>query len=61
MNSDLMNRAMALLAIVLLAGFVAILIVYVPRWDLGIMASLTVVLAAWDFWHTATGRTENKH
>lgn len=59
--SDLLNRAMALLAMVLLTGFVGVLIAYVPRWDLGIMAALTVVLAGWDFWHTATGRKSDHH
>ena len=39
MQSGLLNRVMALLAFVILVGFVGILVAYVPRWDLAIMVS----------------------
>jgi hypothetical protein len=61
MQNGLLNRAMALLAFVILVGFVGILVAYVPRWDLGIMAALTVGLAGWDIWHVAMGHKEDKH
>ncbi|WP_412777186.1 hypothetical protein [Thalassospira lucentensis] len=61
MTGDTLNRAMALLAFVILTGFVGILIAYVPRWDLAIMAMIMLVLAGWDFFHTATGRKSDHH
>ncbi|MCC9624433.1 hypothetical protein LPB41_22355 [Thalassospira sp. MA62] len=61
MTSDLLNRAMALFAFVVLAGFLGILFGYVTRWDLGIMVAITLVLAGWDFFHVATGRKEDTH
>ncbi|MDG4720791.1 MULTISPECIES: hypothetical protein [Thalassospira] len=61
MENTLMNRVMALLAFVILAGFVGILVAYVPRWDLGIMVAICVALAGWDIWHVAMGHKEDKH
>ena len=61
MTGDTLNRAMALLAFVLLTGFVGILIGYVTRWDLAIMSMITLVLAGWDFWHTAMGNKSDHH
>lgn len=61
MENVLLNRAMALLAFIVLAASVVTLVVYVPRWDLGIMIGLTLLLAGWDMWHVAMGHKEDKH
>ena len=44
-----MNKFLALLAFVTLAAFIGILVMGVPRWDLGLVAALVVVLVAVDF------------
>ncbi|KZB69969.1 MULTISPECIES: hypothetical protein [Thalassospira] len=61
MQSGLLNRVMALLAFVILVGFVGILVAYVPRWDLAIMVSICIGLAGWDIWRVAMGHSEDKH
>lgn len=61
MQNVLLNRAMALLAFIVLAVSVGTLVVFVPRWDLAIMVGLTLVLAGWDLWHVAMGHKEDKH
>lgn len=61
MENSLLNRAMALLAFAVLVGFVGILVGYVTRFDLALMAALTVGLAGWDMWHVAMGHKEDKH
>ncbi len=43
------DRIMAMLAFALLAGFLGILVWYVPRLDLGIVVAVTLALVAWDF------------
>jgi len=43
------DRLMALLAFLILAGFLAILIWFVPRLDLGAVVAITLALVAWDF------------
>jgi len=61
MEKSIVNRGVALLAFVILAGFCGILVGYVPRWDLGIMVAVTLGLAGWDIWHVAMGHKEDKH
>ena len=48
-----MNRLIALLALAVLVGFLGILLVSVPRLDLGLVIALTVALAAIDFARSA--------
>ena len=43
-----MNRLMAVAALVVLIGFVAILLIHVPRLDLAVVIGVTVALAGWD-------------
>jgi len=47
------NRLLAALAFAVLLGFVGILVWYVPRLDLGLVVAVTVLLAAYDFFHSA--------
>jgi uncharacterized membrane protein len=61
MENALLNRAMALVAFVFLTATIVTLVIYVPRWDLGIVVGLTLFLAGWDMWHVAMGHTEDKH
>ena len=61
MENSLLNRAMGLLAFVVLIGFVGILVGYVTRWDLEVMVAITVGLAGWDIWHVAMGHKEDTH
>ncbi len=61
MENVLLNRAMALLAFIVLAVSIGTLVFYVPRWDLAIMVGLTLALAGWDMWHVAMGHKEDKH
>lgn len=42
------DRLMALLAYAVMAAFLLILIWYVPRWDLGGVIALTLLLAGYD-------------
>lgn len=45
-----MDKALALLAFVVFAAFLAILVIWVPRWDLGIVCAFTLVMAGTDFY-----------
>lgn len=47
------NRLLAALAFAVLLGFVGILVWYVPRLDLGAVIAVTVLLAGYDFFHSA--------
>jgi hypothetical protein len=47
------NRLLAALAFAVLAGFVGILVWYVPRLDLGAVVAVTVLLAGYDFYRSA--------
>lgn len=42
------EKIMAILAFSLLAGFLVILVWYVPRWDLGSIVAVTLILAGID-------------
>ena len=42
------DRLMALFAYAILVAFLAILIIYVPRWDLGGVIAATLLLAGYD-------------
>lgn len=44
-----MDRLMALLALVVLAGFLGILVWNVPHWDLILVVAITMLLVIWDF------------
>jgi hypothetical protein len=48
-----MNRAMAVLALAALAGFLAILAWKVARVDLSVVIAVTFALAAWDVLRSA--------
>ena len=56
----MMDRLMALLALVTLAAFLGILVWKVPRIDLFAVIAITLVLATWDFignaWRTSRRR-----
>ena len=43
------DKVMALLALAVLTAFLVILIVYVPRLDLGLIIGATLLLVAYDF------------
>lgn len=43
-----MNNLLAILAFLILVGFLSVLVIHVPRADLGIVIALTVGLAGWD-------------
>ncbi|WP_170314591.1 hypothetical protein [Aquibium carbonis] len=45
----MMDRLMALLALVVLTGFLGILVWKVPRVDLFVVVAITLSLAIWDF------------
>lgn len=47
-----MTKALAVLAFLVLVGFLAILLIHVPRIDLGAVIAITVLLAAWDLYTT---------
>ena len=47
------ERVVAVLAFVVLTGFLGILLWKVPRWDLGIIIGITLLLAAYDFLSSA--------
>ncbi|AUH32960.1 hypothetical protein [Paracoccus tegillarcae] len=44
----MMDRIMAGLAYAILVGFLVTLVIYVPRWDLGGVILLTLLLAGYD-------------
>ena len=45
-----------LLAYAVLAGFLGILVWHVPRWDLGLVVAVVLLLTAWDlFLHDRRG------
>lgn len=46
MTTDSTLKVLAFLTMVL---FIGILVLKVPRWDLGIVVGLSVLAAAWDF------------
>ncbi len=43
------DKLMALLALAVLTAYLAILVVYVPRLDLGLVVGATLLLVAYDF------------
>jgi hypothetical protein len=45
-----MDKLLALLAFTVFTGFLAILVIWVPRWDLGIVCGLTLAMVAVDFY-----------
>ncbi len=47
-----MNKILAFFAFLVLAAFLSILVIKVPRFDLAIVIAFTIVLAAWDFYTT---------
>lgn len=49
------DTLMKLLAFVIMVGFLAILVIYVPRLDLGIVVLITLALAGWDFFGPKRG------
>lgn len=51
------DRILALIALVVLACFLAILAFKVSRWDLGGVIAITLALAAWDFVSSAVKRS----
>ncbi len=51
-----MNKLMALLAFATFAGFVAILVIYVPSPDLIAVVCLTVSLVGYDFFTSTKGK-----
>ncbi len=51
-----MNRILPLFAFLVLVGFLAILVIHVPRLDLGAVIALTVLLAGWDLFTTYRSR-----
>jgi hypothetical protein len=50
-----MDRWMPMLAFATLAAFLAVLIWYVPRLDLGAVIAVTIALVAWDFFAPQRG------
>ena len=43
-----MNKLMAVAAFVVLAAFLSVLLIHVPRLDLAAVIGVTLLLAAWD-------------
>ena len=43
-----MKTLLTLLAFAVFCGFLGILVWFVPRWDLGIVVGLVLLLAGWD-------------
>lgn len=43
------DKMMALLALLVLTAYLAILVIYVPRIDLGVVVGATLLLVAYDF------------
>ncbi len=52
----MINRLVAILAFLMLAGFVGILLWHVPRLDLGVVIAVTLILAAVDLYRSAGER-----
>ena len=50
------NRLVAILAFAMLAGFLGILLWYVPRIDLGVVIAITLILALVDLYRSAGER-----
>jgi len=44
------DRVLATLAMLCLIAFLSVLVIWVPRWDLGIVIGVSVLLAAYDFY-----------
>lgn len=55
----MINGAVALLALLTLAGFVGILLWHVPRLDLGAVVAITLILAGVDLYLSA-GKPDRK-
>jgi uncharacterized membrane protein YfcA len=55
-GETLTDKLMALIAFAMLASFVGILITYVPSPDLIAVVVLTVILVAYDFFTSTTGK-----
>lgn len=51
-----MKRAMGILSLAVLGGFLGILVWKVARVDLAVVIALTFALAAWDVWRATFGR-----
>ncbi len=51
-----MNKLMGLFAFLVLVAFLSILLIHVPRLDLFIVISFTVLLAGWDLYTTHRAR-----
>ena len=51
-----MEKFLALLAFIFFTGFLAILIIWVPRWDLGIVCAFTLAMAGFDFYTSVFGK-----
>jgi hypothetical protein len=47
-----MNNIMAIVAFLIFVGFLAVLVIHVPRLDLTLLIAFTVILAAWDLFTT---------
>ena len=43
-----MNRLMAVAAFIVLAAFLSVLLIHVPRLDLALVIGITLLLAGWD-------------
>lgn len=50
-----MNNALALFAFAVLAAFLSILVIHVPRVDLTVIIVLTLILAGWDLYQGLRG------
>jgi hypothetical protein len=56
----MMERTMALLALAILAGFLAILVWFVPRWDLGGVIAVTLALVVYDFFFAPVRKEDDR-
>ncbi|WP_168733061.1 hypothetical protein [Aliigemmobacter aestuarii] len=50
-----MNNLIAILAFLVFVGFLAILLIHVPRLDLVVVIGATVALAGWDLFQNLKG------
>jgi hypothetical protein len=48
----MMARVIYVFAFLILAGFIGVLVVEVPRLDLGLVAAITLLMVVYDFFHT---------
>jgi len=55
----MINRMVAIMAFAMLAGFLGILLWYVPRWDLGAVIAITLIMALIDLYRSAGERGRN--